>query len=253
MRSARSTTTLALSCALVLGLAACGTGDEAETVDTSSAETAEDADAVADDVEEPTEDEAEEPEDAEEEPADDAAGGSGAEPEWANPLTTPGEEITSFTVGDVRVDVYQVGVTQAPKDGLFVDPEKNEPIIAEGDDIVFVNYVITNEGDTVDLGSSLVNISARYEDWPYMQGMDTITGAELYEEQEVNDSGTHQTAYRDPAVYPFESGQSYSTGMNFHYQPGTDVIFDATIVPVDENGDLLHDDKVEGEGTGTIS
>ncbi|WP_407319449.1 hypothetical protein UQW22_03445 [Isoptericola halotolerans] len=259
MRSARSTTTFALSCALVLALAACGSGDEAGTTDAApSAEASADTDTEGSADEEASEtDETEEgsetDEVAAEEPADEAAAGTGTEPEWANPLTTPGEEITSFTVGDVRVDVYEVGVIQAPKDGLFVDPEKNEPIIAEGDDIVFLNYVITNEGDAIDLGSSLVNVSARYDDWPYMQGMDTITGADLYAEQEVNDSGTHATAFRDPSVYPFESGQSYSVGTNFHHQADSPITFEATVTPVDENGDLLHDDRVEGEGTATIS
>lgn len=244
MRPARSTTTLAVSCALVLGLAACGTDDEAAADAAPIAEASDEAEPEATEEADATEDEASE--------SDDAAG-SGSEPEWANPLTTPGEEISSFTVGDVRIDVYQVGVTQAPKDGLFVDPDENEPIIAEGDDIVFVNYVITNEGDTVDLGSSLVNVDARYDDWPYMQGMDTITGDDLYAEQEVNDSGTHPTAYRDPSVYTFESGQSYSMGTNFRHQADSPITFEATITPVDAEGELLHDDRLEGEGTGTIS
>ena len=146
-----------------------------------------------------------------------------------------------------------MGVTQATETGNFVDPETNQPIIAVGDDIVFVNYVITNEGAPVQLGASLVDVSATYDDWPYLQGMDAVTDSALYEQQGVNDSGLNNTAFRDPAVYEFGTGQSYSYGENFRYQAGSPLTFDVSLTPVDAAGELLFDQQVEATGTGTIA
>ena|SRR6478609_111053 len=244
MRPARTAAHLAVASALVLGLAACGSdGGTAET----------EAPAVEETTDAPeTEPAEEETEPAEDEGADDAAG-DGKQPDWANPVTTPGEEIASYTVGDVRVDVYQVSVVEATKTGNFVDPEENEPIIDVGDEIVYVNYVVTNEGDPIDLGSSLVNTSARYDDWPYMQGMDSITDFDLTDAQGVNRDAMAAGAYRDPSVYTFGTGQSYSYGENFRYQSGSPITFESVVTPVDAQGDLLHDERIEGSGTGTIS
>lgn len=246
MRPVRTTTSLAVTAVLALGLSACtislGGGETEETpaVEETTApeeEASEDA----------------EVEDAEEADAPAAEGTEGEQPDWANPVTTPGEQISSFTVGEVRVDVYQVSVVQATKTGNFVDPDKNEPIIDVGDDIVYVNYVVTNEGAPIDLGSSLVNIDERYDDWPYMQGMDSITDFDLTEAQGVNRDAMAPGAYREPTVYPFGTGQSYSYGTNFRYQSASPITFDATITPVDAEGELLHDERIEGTGTGTVS
>ncbi|MCB7135020.1 hypothetical protein [Cellulosimicrobium marinum] len=244
MRPARTTARLAVASALVLGLAACGSdgGDAPAETETPAVEE------TTDDATEPAEEETE----AAEEDAE-AASSDGEQPEWANPVTTPGEEIASYTVGDVRVDVYQVSVVEATKTGNFVDPENNEPIIDVGDEIVYVNYVVTNEGDPVDLGSSLVNTDARYDDWPYMQGMDSITDFELTEAQGVNRDALATGAFRDPSVYTLGTGQSYSYGENFPYQAGSPITFESVITPVDKEGELLHDERLEGSGTGTIS
>ncbi len=244
MRPVRTTTSLAVATALALSLTACtinvgGGADDAPTVEESTA----------------PEDEATDVEDAEEvdSPAAEETGSSGEQPDWANPLLAPGEQISTYKVGDVRVDVYQVSVVKATKTGNFVDPEKNEPIIDVGDDIVYVNYVVTNEGAPIDLGSSLVNTSERYDDWPYMQGMDSITDFDLTEAQGVNRDAMAPGAYREPTVYTFGTGQAYSYATNFRYQPGSPITFESVITPVDAEGDLLHDERIEGSGTGTIS
>ncbi|MDN4161071.1 hypothetical protein [Nocardioides abyssi] len=227
----------------LLGLSACG-GDDAdsEAAEDTSSETAAPVESETP-ADEPTEEESE------------SAGGatSGDQPEWANPVTTPGEKIATIEAGDVSVDVFQVGTTKATKTGQFVDPEKNKPIIAEGDEIVFLNYVATNNGDDLDLGSSLVSVESRYDDWPYMQGMDSVVDDALFEQMEVNDGALAAGAYRDPSVYTLASGQQISWGENFRYQKGSPITFEVTITPVDAEGELLHDDRIEGEGTGTTS
>lgn len=216
------------------GMAACGGGSD-EKADTKPT-------AAATASAEPTEDAAS--------PTAEAA--SGDQPEWAKPATQVGDKIATIEAGDISVDVYQVGVAKASKDGLFVDPDKKQPIIAKGADIVFVNYVVTNTGDPIDLGSSFVDVSARYGDWKYMQGMDTIVDSALYEEQQVNSDVLAVGGYKDPGVYTFGTGQTFSYGENFLYQSDSPIEFDVTAIPVDAEGELLHDKKIEAKGAGTI-
>ena len=201
-------------------------------------------------------DDADEPESSETTPAEEteeteAAPAAEGTPSWAAEPTDGGELISTIEAGDVTVEVYQMGTAPAPKDGNWVDPDTNEPLIAEGDDLVFLNYVVTNNGDPIDLGSSLVDVSARYDDWEYMPGMGGITDSALAEEMGIVTSPIDEIA--DPTVYTLGTGESYSFGENFHYQADSPITFDVTITPVDENGDLIHDDKIEAEGTGTVA
>lgn len=176
----------------------------------------------------------------------------GDQPDWANPTSISGDLITSVTAGDITVDVYQVGVVQATKRGNFVTPDTNKPIIDVGDDIVFVNYVVTNKGAAIDLGASLVSVSARYADWPYLQGMDSITDFALFDSLKVNHSATAPGSYRDPSVYTFGSGETYSVAQNFRHQKDSPIEFTVRVTPVDAAAKLQHDQKVEAKATGTI-
>lgn len=233
MRNPRSRTlaAAAIACVGLFGLVGCAPAAEEEAPDTEKSASAE-------------------PSESEEAEAPTAEG----QPAWANPVTDGGELISTIKLdGGVTVEVYQVGTTTATKTGQFVDPDTNEPIIAEGDEIVFVNYVVSNTGDPIDLGSSLVSIDARYDDWPYMQGMDSVVDSDLFEAQGVNDDALADGAYVDPSVYTLGTGEKYSYGENFPYQANSPITFDVSMTPVDAEGELLHDDRVEAEGTGTIA
>jgi hypothetical protein len=173
----------------------------------------------------------------------DAPAAPGNQPDWAKPATGVGEKISTIKAGDITADVYQVGTTKATRNGQFADPDTKKPLIAEGDDIVFVNYVVTNTGDAIDLGASFVNISARYDDWTYLQGMDSIVDSALFEQQKVNSDVLAQGAFKDPSVYTFGKGETYSFGENFRYQKNSPITFEATATPVDAQGDLLHDKR----------
>lgn len=244
-------TTVAVSAALVpaLLLTACGSDDESnDSTDTTT--TSESSEETTPETEPPVEEETET--DTTEVDPEDAPEADGDTPEWANPVTTPGELLTTVEAGDVTVEVYQVGTAQAPKDGMFVDPDTNEPILKEGDDIVFVNYVITNNGDPIDLGSSLVDVSPRYADWKWAQGMDSTSDSDLYEAQGVNKPGIKTGTIQDPPIYTFGSGQTFSYGDNFAHQPGGEIEFEVRFTPVDASGDLVHDERTEATGTATI-
>ena len=185
------------------------------------------------------------------EPDESAAVTAEGQPSWALPATTEGEKIATIEVGGIVVEVYQVAVTQATKTGQFATQD-GEPLIAVGDDIVFINYVISNTGDPIDLGSSLVLIDARYDDWPYLQGMDSVVDRTLFEQIGVYSSPFGPDSYVDPGVYTFGTGERYSYGQNFPYQAGSPIGFSVSVTPVDADGDLLHDEGLDGEGSGTI-
>lgn len=234
MRTARPVRTalVAVATTSLLALGACGSDDPETKDDAATTRT------------EATETPSEEP--------SEAASTAGDQPAWGHPADPKGDKISTFEVGDIKVDVYQVGTAKAPKQGSWVDPETNKPIIAKGDDIVFVNYVITNEGDAVDLGSSLVSVKPRYDDWKFMQGMGGITDSALYEQMGVASAGIAPGGYQESGVYTFGAGQQYAYGENFHHQANSPITFEATVVPVDAEGELLHDRRMEGKGTGTI-
>lgn len=181
-----------------------------------------------------------------------AAGGTGTNPSWANPVATAGDLLTTIDVGDVSVEVYQVGTSKADDTGFFVDPDTNKPLIEVGDTLVFLNYVATNNGAPIDLGSSLIDVEARYDDWPYLGGMDGLTGDDLYEAQGVHDGDLAPGGFNETGVYTFGTGESISFAENFEYQKNSPITFDVSYVPVDAQGELLHDNKVETEGAATV-
>lgn len=177
----------------------------------------------------------------------------GAQPAWAKAPTSGGAKISTITAGTITVDVYQVGTTKATKNGQFVDPGTNKPLITKGDAIVFVNYVITNTGPPVNLGASLVDVSARYDDWKYLQGMDSIVDSALFTQQKVNSDALAPGAFKTPSIYVLDKGQTYTVGENFRYQQSSPITFTASVIPVDAKGSLIHDQKSEGKGAGTVS
>lgn len=183
------------------------------------------------------------------------SGGSaqpGATPSWAKPFEAVGQLITTITSADFKVDVYQVGVAKATKNGTFVDPDTNKPIIATGDDIVFVNYVITNTGGaTIQLPFNLVEVTPRYADWKYVQGMDGIADRDLYAKMKVADGALAPGNTKAP--FAWEPGTSFSYGTNFKYQAGSSIKFTARLTPADAGGRLLHDQRKEASQETKIS
>ena len=159
---------------------------------------------------------------------------------FANPVTNPGELLTSVTGTNFQVDIYQVGTAAATKTGSFANPDTSKPIIEVGAELVFVNYVITNTSDEdIPLTSLLVDVTARYADWPYLQGMDSIVDFTLDEQMGINRSGLATGNLEAPFIW--EPGTSFSYGQNFLYQAGSPITFSAGLTPSDEDGDLNHD------------
>lgn len=226
LRIARSLLPIAFAAVLTAGLVACSTPTP-----------------------EPTP-ESEAPEVVEEETAPETSGDFTAA-SFAKPVTNPGELLDTFSGENFQVDVYQVDTAIAEKTGQFVNPDTNKPIIEIGAEIVFVNYVITNTGsEDIPLTYSLVDVTARYDDWPYMQGMDSVVSSELFGSMQVNDTGLGLDVGESPFIW--EPGTSFSYGQNFLYQSGSPIVFTASLTPADEDGDLVHDEKQEIELATTI-
>lgn len=189
------------------------------------------------------------PEVAEEDTAE--ANGDFVAAEWAAPVTNPGDLLGSISGPDFQVDVYQVGTIAATKAGQFVDPTTNEPIIDVGDELVFVNYVFTNTGsDDIPLSFTLIDVAATYDDWPYLQGMDSVVDFDLDEAMEINRAGLGSDAGESPFIW--KPGTSFSYGENFLYQSGSPIVFAASLTPADKDGDLIHEEKRSAELAITI-
>jgi len=241
LRVSRSIAPLFFAAVLTAGLVSCSA--EADSEPSASATPKPSASASASSTPSATP----EPEETEAAaPAGDATAAS-----WAAPVTKPGELIGSVDGPNYKVEMYQVGTTAATKTGNFVNPDTNLPIIAVGDEVVFVNYVVTNtSAEAIPLSSLLVDISTRYDDWPYLQGMDSVTDGALFDSMGVNDNAL---AIFDPAPYSFDPGTSYSVGENFRYQAGSPLTFTTALTPSDAEGNLMHDLRTEIAGTATIN
>lgn len=172
------------------------------------------------------------------------------QPAWATPVTRPGELISTFMVGEIQVEAYQVGTSPAPEDGSSIDPDTYQPIIKAGDPLVFINYVVTNTGPDVPLSALLVEIDAKYEDWRFIGGMTGISRRVLYDEHGVSWNAVVPGRHTEHVL---ETGQSFCYATNFGYRPGVPLTFAGSYKPVDEADNLLHDQEVEGEGTAVLS
>jgi hypothetical protein len=245
LRRIRTGASVAAAVITVLGVTACGddsgNGDSSsddETTTAAAGDPAEPAPAAPSDTETATTTE----------PA-----ATGGQPVWALPVTQPGTLISTVKAGDVTVEIYQVGTAKATDDGNFVDPDTNKPILAKGDELVFINYVVTNNGKPLELGSSLVDVTPKYDDWKWLQGMDGLTDEALFEAQDVNEFEKAPGGFNEGGVYTFGTGEQFSYGENFKHQKNSPITFAVDFTPVDAEGELLHDERVEAEGKGTIS
>lgn len=225
---------IAVTSVALFGVAACGSDDDSSSEETTSAETTTEA---------PEEIETEEPE------GGDAASGPGSAAPWATPVTSEGDLIDTIELGDLTVEVYQVAVDQATRSSIWADPETDEPLVAEGDDIVVLNYVVTNNGDPVNLSYGLVDVGLRYDDWPYLQ-QPSVSDSTVLENNGVNDNGVNSDSLGED-VYVLGTGEQYSVGEALLYQAGESYTVQAELVPRDDAGER-DGDSITGEIAGTV-
>ena len=196
-----------------------------------------------------TEEPSEEP--TEETPEQAPSDGDFKKTAWAKDITIAGDLLTTIDGGDFKVEVYQVGIEKATKTGNFVDPDTNKPIIDTGDDVVYLNYLVTNTSDKeIPLSFSLVAVDAKYDDWKFIQGMDSITDSAIEEKLGLSSSAIAPGTGEAP--FAWGPGEQFAFGTNFKHQANSPITFKARLTPALPDGKLNHDAKVEVEGAATI-
>lgn len=214
----RSIAPALLSAALIVGLVGCAPAAEPETSASPAPE----------------------PEASETSESAPVATGDYVAASWAKPITDPGELLTTITGEGFQVDIYQVGTAAATKTGNFANPDTNKPIIEVGAELVFVNYIVTNtSSEDIPLSYSLVDVDGRYESWPYLQGMDSVTDFDLDAQMNINNGALATGVGESPFIW--EPGTSFSFGQNFLYEANGAITFEASLTPSLPDGDLDHD------------
>jgi len=169
---------------------------------------------------------------------------------WAEPISTKGDKLGSIKVGDLTVDVYQVAKDKAQEDSMFVNPDTKKNIMPKGSPTVFVNYVVTNNGaKAVPLSNLLVDITATYPDWKYLQGMPGEAHSDVFEKHGLSDDGYKLGT---DAPYVLQPGQSFNRAQSYLYQGPKKLQLELKSVPAKPNGDLDSDHEVQATGSVTL-
>jgi hypothetical protein len=225
---------VAASTLVLFGAAACGSETEPDTNGTADTQQTD-----------------EEPDDAEE--VDEAPAGEAGPAPWAVPFSEEGSVIATFEAGDLSIEVYQVATVEADRDGNWAAPGTDEPMVKEGDELVYLNFVVTNNGAPLTFGSSgLKAIDATYDDWEYVGGMRGTSSTAQYRELELDANGYDRSGADEDGNYLLGTGQSYNFAVNFPYENGANVNFSAEFVPNDADGNRDRDAMITGEGAGTL-
>lgn len=185
-------------------------------------------------------------------PAEATDGRTFTHPDWARAVTTPGDLLTTVTVGDLAVDVYQVDVVPADRDGPLLGTGTNEPIITEGDDLVVLNYVVRNVGtEPVHMSYARVTFTAAYDDWDGLGGMSGISSSELYDQLNVNESAS-AIGLSDVDSFTVEPGEWFAQAENYPYQPEATIDLTIHYTPAGDTGDNAVSGRVVGQATAAI-
>ncbi|WP_130866539.1 hypothetical protein [Acidipropionibacterium timonense] len=154
---------------------------------------------------------------------------------WATKVVTTGTHLGVLSDSRVRIDVYQVGLTRSPSPSVMVDPRTGKSVVAKGDQLVVLRYVVTNVStDTLKLGLGTVTVTTRYPDWGWAQDLLSVR----YPSVEAKD-GAPGTPFRaDPGRPPYAlgSGESFMVGQIVPYEEAEELKVSARVVVSDDSG-----------------
>lgn len=233
-----------LSASLVLS--SCGSdSDEESQSEPAAEETNEAAEAEeADDADDEAEEEADETDE------DSEVDGDYEIPDWGYPIEESGEKVGSIENDTVRIDVWEVERGESTKDSMMADPDTNEPIIQEGDEVLVYQYIMTNTSDeTIPLSTSLMQMSEEYAGSKFIHGATAISDSSWLDELGLHDLGVAEMD--DDGVYLLEPGQSVAHASIFEFQED-ELTIKADVTPADDDGDLDHDNAIMERETVTI-
>lgn len=154
---------------------------------------------------------------------------------WAVPVATTGRWLGEVGDKRIRVTVYQVATAPAPQASVMVDPSDSRPVIAKGERIVVLRYVVTNiSADPISLGIGTVAITARYPDWPWVQPLIGVRAPALMAHYGAPTSPFAPGTQRPP--YVLGAGQSFMTGQNAPYETAEELQVSAKVDVSDDSG-----------------
>src|SRR5699024_9987006 len=84
---------------------------------------------------------------------------SGEDAEWARPVSRSGEKIMTLDGNPFSVDVYLSDVIKAPADSSESGGPGGGPLVRQGDEVMLLNFVITNTGADTELSSLRPNVN----------------------------------------------------------------------------------------------
>ncbi|MCL2455355.1 MAG: hypothetical protein FWD18_08695 [Micrococcales bacterium] len=158
---------------------------------------------------------------------DDASAGSQVtSASWARQVVT-GTTMWTVSKDGWTITAYDMGRGTAERDSFFSDDATGEPLVAEGDPIVFVNVVATNTGDATGfVGIDEPSLWAMPLDSPYTQGVERVTPAT---DRQMRD---HQVWYHsvmsnadDRLPYTVAPGESFAMGYVLPLSLGDEWVF----------------------------
>jgi hypothetical protein len=141
--------------------------------------------------------------------------------DWASEIVTSDEVLFRGETDGVQLTIYKLAVHPAIKDSMFVDPDTKESVFTQGTDMVWVNYVWTNNtGETLLYSSTGGGL--RYEDSPYMGKNPGVTDIEFRDSLGL--PGTeYQPGAFNAAGSSWVHGTSFAVNDNIEYRPGVKV------------------------------
>lgn len=172
---------------------------------------------------------------------------------WASDFTPVGELIDTVDLDDVRVDIYFAGTVTAEQEGVFVDADTKEAIVAEGDEIAIFQYIATNNGSkAIDLGSLPLSNHVFYPMVEHGSDMGGLVTIDQYADMGLSYQSVDTQKQKLPEdgsdpIYTLEPGASFSTVDAIKYLPGEELQFNLKVIPVDADGRLIHDEGVGKE------
>jgi len=132
----------------------------------------------------------------------------------------------------------------------MADPDSNEPLIQEGDQVLIYQYIMTNTSDeTIPLSTSLMQMSEEYAGSKFIHGATAISDSSWLDELGLHDIGVAEMD--DNGIYLLEPDESVAHASIFEFQED-ELTIKADVTPVDDDGDLDHDNAIMERETVTI-
>ncbi|WP_257477960.1 hypothetical protein [Acidipropionibacterium jensenii] len=163
------------------------------------------------------------------------AEGPWKDPDWAVPVVSTGTRLGEVSDKRIRIIVYQVAIAKAPTDSEMVDVSDGQPLIAKGDPIVLLRYVVTNiSKDPINLGIGTVSLTTSYPDWSWNQGLVGVRAPELMARHKLFTTPFKDGTARPP--YVLGPGESFMIGQNVAYEKAELLQITAAVVVSDNSG-----------------